>query len=122
MNSTDISRADELAGELFDRGLPQAAAALRASGRPAYFPLAGAAEARSYFESPCLGYEMGAVFDFPGGGEPEGLVDALAAYWTAQGESGLAALAPRLKAIAAALREEAAETSADVDILCYTMF
>ena len=50
------------------------------------------------------------------------LIDALAAHWTAEGETGLAAMAARLHEIAAALKEEAAEGDGTVSVLCYTMF
>jgi hypothetical protein len=63
-----------------------------------------------------------ADFEFPGGGSAAGLIDALTAYWAAQGETQLAAMAPRLHEIAEALRDEAAEGDGTVSVLCYTMF
>jgi hypothetical protein len=40
----------------------------------------------------------------------------------AEGESDLAAMAPRLKEIAEALSQEARQGDGTVSILCYTMF
>ena len=114
--------ADALALSVFDEMVVTLANARRTAGRPAYFALAGEAGATSYFEAPSLTAMQTADFEFPGGGEPEGLIDALAEYWKIQGEDHLATMGPRLKEIAAALREEAAEGDGSVDILCYTMF
>lgn len=122
MKSTETNPVDQLTQALFDDMVVPLAQSIRASGRPAYFALAGEPGAASYFETPSVGVMQPSDFEFPGGGDPEGLIDAIAAYWTEQGETGAAALAPRLKQIAQALREEAAESDGSVDILCYTMF
>jgi hypothetical protein len=63
-----------------------------------------------------------ADFELQLGGKAEALIDALAAFWAKQGEAGLAAMAPRLKELADALGDEAAENDGKVDILCYTLF
>ncbi len=122
MSSTDEEHARGLAGALFDEVIRPLAEARRVAGQQAYFPLAGDAGAKSYFEEPILGVMQPADFEFPGGGTADGLVDTLSALWTAEGETGLAAMAPRLKEIAEALRQEAAEGDGTVSILCYTMF
>lgn len=122
MSSTDEDRARRLAGALFDELVTPLAEARKVAGKQAYFPLAGEAGAKTYYEEPVLRAMQPGDFEFPGGGTAEGLVDALAASWAAEGETDLAAMAPRLKEIAAALREEAAEGDGSVSILCYTMF
>jgi len=61
-------------------------------------------------------------FEFPGGGSAEGLIDAIAAAWLAEGATELAQMAARLKEIAAAVREEANVDDGSVSIFCYTMF
>ena len=122
MSSTDEDRARRLAGALFDKVVTPLAEARKVAGKQAYFPLAGEAGTKTYYEEPVLRAMQPADFEFPGGSTAEGLVDALAASWAAEGETGLAAMAPSLKEIAAALREEAAEGDGNVSILCYTMF
>ncbi len=122
MSSTEAPTVDDLALAVFDSAVIPLAEALRASGRKNYFPLGADTGAASYFEAPSLGVMGAADFAFPGEGTPEGLLDAAAAVWAAQGETGLADLAGRLRPVAEALRTEAAENDGEVDILCYTMF
>jgi len=122
MSSIDPHRARNLTRTLFDEIVAPLAETMRVAGQQAYFPLAGEAGAKSYYQKPILGVMQPADFEFPGGGTAEGLVDALAAHWTAEGQSGLAAMAPTLKEIVEALRQEAAEGDGNVSILCYTMF
>ncbi|MGD9722686.1 MAG: hypothetical protein AB7O59_15240 [Pirellulales bacterium] len=122
MSSTDENRARELAAALFDEIVAPLAETRRRAGAQAYFPLGPETGATSYFDVPADREMQPAEFEFPGGGTSTGLIDALVAYWTAQGEAELAALAPRLKEIAQALADEAAEHDGKVSILCYTMF
>jgi hypothetical protein len=122
MSSTEADRARATAAALFDDVVVPLAEARRAAGPQAYFPLGRDASAASYFDEPSLPTMQPADFELPGGGTAEGLVDALAQMWSAQGEAGLAALAPRLKQIAELLQAEAAEGDGSVSILCYTMF
>jgi hypothetical protein len=122
MSSTDPADAAGLALALFDDKVIRLAADMRAGGQPGFFPLAGESGAESYFEAPTQAFMGLDDFAFPGEGTPEGLIDALAAYWTGRGEDGLAALAPQLKPVAAALRAETSANDGQVDILCYTMF
>ncbi len=122
MSSTDEDHARKLAGALFDDVVAPLAESQRAAGKEAYFPLAGEAGAKSYYAAPMLRTMQPADYEFPGGGTAEGLVEALAQSWAVEGETGLAAMAPRLKEIAEALREEAVEGDGSVSILCYTMF
>ena len=118
--STGASGA--LSGALFDEVLVPVADARVASGAAPYFPAWRDAAAATYFERSSVGTMSPADFEFPGGGTAAGLIDAIAAYWLAQGETALAAAAPRLKAIAEALRAEAVADDGSVDIFCYTLF
>jgi hypothetical protein len=120
MSSTEREeRARQLAGALFDEVVAPLAAARQAAGCQPYFPIAGEAGVESYYVTPMA---QAADFEFPGGGTAEGLIDALAALWTSQGETALASMAPRLKEIAEALKEEVVESDGNVSIFCYTMF
>ncbi len=121
-NRIDNTGVDALVQSVFDDMVVPLANARRSAERPSYFPRSGEVGASSYFEAPSLAIMQSADFDFPGGGDPEGLIDAVAEYWRRQGEDHAAAMAPRLKEIAQALREEADESDGNVDILCYTMF
>lgn len=122
MKPTEPDRAGELARALFDEVVVPLAEARRTAGALPYFPCAGDSGTASYFTPPDALVMKPADFEFPGGGTPEGLVEAVAAHWSAQGERGLAGMAPRLLAVAEALRREDAEGDGSVDILCYTMF
>lgn len=121
MNPTE-KPARQASGALFDEGVLSLALARKGLGEQSYFPLSGDPGRESYFENPAICVMAPADFEFPGGGTPEGLVDALEAFWTAEGEAGLAAMAPRLREIATELRREATEADGEVSILCYTMF
>ncbi len=114
--------ADTLALAVFDEMLAPLANARRSAERPAFFARAGEVGVTSYFEPPTLAVMRPADFEFPGGGDPEGLIEALAKYWRSQGEIHVAAMTPRLHEIARALRDEADVSDGNVDILCYTMF
>lgn len=122
MSSTNENRADGLAVALLEDVVLPLTAKREAEGAPAYFPLSGDTSEATYYGPPTRSVMKPEDFDLPGGGVPDGLIDALAAHWTAQGETGLVAMIPQMKEIAAALTEEANEADGDVDILCYTMF
>jgi hypothetical protein len=78
--------------------------------------------AASYYGPPTHRVMQEADFAFPGGGHVEGLVDALAAYWSAANEHSLAAIAPRLRALAAELQKQPESENADVSPFIYTMY
>ena len=122
MSSTDEDRARALAGALFDEVIVPLAEARKAAGKQGYFPRGPEQGASTYFEVPVHRLMQAADFDFPGGGTAEGLIDALAASWTAEGDLGLAAMAPRLLEIAAALKVKEGEADDSVSPLIYTMF
>ncbi|MGH8548917.1 MAG: hypothetical protein ACRERU_10020 [Methylococcales bacterium] len=119
MNQTKSDRSARLAGVLFDEVLVPLAAARRARGAQPYFPLQPDPKASSYFSPPSL--RTPSDFELRGG-TAEGLLEALAALWEAQGETELAAMIPRMKEIAEALADEHAESDGTVDVLCYTLF
>lgn len=122
MSSTDQDRVRQLAGGLFDEVVAPLAQARRTAEARPYFSTAAQPQVASYYQKPLLGVMQEVDFEFPGGGTTEGLIDALAAYWAAQGETALAAMTPRLKEIAEAVSAEAAENDGAISILCYTMF
>lgn len=119
---TQVDRSTSLSGALFDEVLVPVAAARNAAGAAPYFPAWSDAAATTYFERSSVRRMSPADFEFPGGGTAAGLIDAMAAYWLAQGETALAAAAPRLKAISEALSDEAVADDGSVDIFCYTLF
>jgi hypothetical protein len=118
----DTEVSTQLSGGLFDEVLMPLAAARTASGAQPYFPRWRGDDDTSYFVPPGVRRMTPADFEFPGGGSPEGLIDALAARWLADEEAELSAAAPYLKAIAEALRTEALHHDGSVDIFCYTLF
>lgn len=122
MSSIETDRSRTLLGSLFDQAIAPLAEARRAAGCQSYFPLTGDAKSASYYEEPSCRAMSAADFEFPGGGTPEGLIEALAQYWTSQGDVALAAMAPALKQIAESLRAEAAQSDGTVSPLCYAMF
>jgi hypothetical protein len=122
MSLIETNAVDRLARSTFDEVVVPLAQALRAGNSGGYFARARDAGATTYFEQPLSPIMQSSDFDFPGGGDADGLIDAAAKYWMAQGEDRLVKIAPRLKEIARALQHEAGDSSGDVDILCYTMF
>ena len=119
MSQTESAR---LSAALFDEVLAPLADERRASGATPYFPAWKDAQATTYFVSPAVTVMTPSDFEFPGGGRADGLIDALDAWWRMQGDRVLADAAPRLTAIATALRHEAAHDDGSVDIFCYTLF
>jgi hypothetical protein len=122
MNPTEKPRSAVLADALFADALAPLSASRKAVGQQSYFPLQPDAAQKSYFEAPVMKRMQPVDFEFPGKGTAEGLIDALAAAWTAEGEQVLAATAPRLKEIAAALKAEVETSNGEISALCYTMF
>ncbi|MES2932837.1 MAG: hypothetical protein V4805_05050 [Pseudomonadota bacterium] len=122
MNQTNTARSAHLAGAIFDEVLVPLAQARRSDGAHDYFPRWHEANASSYFLPPSLSVMSLADFEMQGAGTPEELVERLTAYWVAQDEPALAGMATRLKEVADALGEEAANNDGNVSILCYTLF
>jgi hypothetical protein len=107
---------------VFDELVVPLAKARRSAEAPPYFPLRQEASATSYFGPPSLKVMSPADFELHLGDKSADLLDALGAYWAKHGDTGLTALVPRLKELAVALDEEAAEHDGKVDVLCYTLF
>lgn len=120
MNQTKSEHA-ELAGLLFDEALNPLAFVKRKAGAQPYFSLGRDASVTSYFVHSVTSMKP-ADFEFPGGGSTEGLIQALVAHWTQEGEPALAAIAPRLAAIADAISKAAIRDDGSIDIFCYTLF
>lgn len=119
---TQGDKSTVLAADLWDDVLAPASAARRAAHMPPYFPAWHDATVSTYYERPSVSQMSPADFEFPGGGTADGLIDALATHWRAEGELALASAAAQLKAIAVALRAEGASSDGSVDIFCYTLF
>jgi hypothetical protein len=109
-----------LAGNLFDEVIAPLAGEHRSRGEAPPFPLWRDPDAPTYFVPSTVSRMTS--FDFPGGGTADGLVDALGAYWSAEGEVGLAASVPHLREIVESLRDEFRPDDGSVDIFCYTFF
>jgi hypothetical protein len=123
MSSTEIESSVRLARRLFETVILPVAESRRASGAPPYFPLARDETADTYFSTPILKRMAPEDFELPGGGHPNGLIEALIAFWEATGDQELAkAMASKLEPLAEALGAEARADDGSVDILCYTLF
>ena len=109
-------------GAWFDVELAPYAEARRRAGAVPYFPVAPDPVAASYFSTPSVASMTMSDFEFPGGGNPEGLIDALVAHWASEGETVLARSGHHLRAISAQLAATASADTGDVDIFCYTLF
>lgn len=121
MSLCDVRASETIASGIFDDILVGFSAGEGASpGRERGFGDVPPPE--TYFEPPLLPSGSSGIIAFPGDGAPEGLVEALIAHWTSSGDAALAAAAPRLRALVAALRAEGGELDGDVDIFCYTLF
>ena len=121
MSSTDRDPIDALAGAIWDESIVPHAGTMRARGAR-FFEPGPDPGAKTYFEAPTHRVMEEADFRFPGDGDPAALIDALAAHWTAEGHSELAAMAPRLKELAALLQERPESENPDVSPFVYTMY
>jgi hypothetical protein len=117
MNSTE-ENFEQLAGAFFDEVLVP----LSSAADQPYFARGPGGDSKTYFEAPTERKMTAAAFEFPGGGTPSGLIEALESHWAEEGEFALAAAAARLEPIAHALAEANRAQSGDVDIFCYTLF
>ena len=116
MNLTEAAHA------LFDTTIAPLARKHQAANTPSYFATGPDASATSYFVPVGPATTGRQVAALPGGGHADGLIEALAAFWTERGEADLAAMAPGLHELAEAVAAERSQQSGDVDIYCYTMF
>ena len=126
MNLTEV-RGEErdavkerIAAAFFREVLVPAAQAERESGRE-FFALRPDAEAESYYVEPTKSLMRPEDFELRAGESVEDFVRELAALWASEGREGLAAMAPRLAALAAEVREDE-EQRDDVSPFMYVMF
>lgn len=126
MSSTELrgeerdTAKDRSASDFFREVLVPVALRERASGRE-FFALRPDAEAESYYVEPTKSLMRPEDFELRAGESVEEFVRELAALWASEGREELAAMAPRLAALAAELREDE-EQSDDVSPFMYVMF
>lgn len=126
MSSTEVrgeegdAVKDRIAADFFREVLVPAARSEREAGRE-FFALRPDAEAESYFAEPAKGSMRPEDFELRACESVEDFVRELAALWASEGREGLAAMAPRLAALAAGVREDEEQTD-DVSPFMYVMF
>lgn len=126
MSSTEVRAGeqdevkDQRAAAFFTEVLVPAALRERESGRE-FFALRPEAEAESYYVEPTKGSMRPEDFELRAGESAEDFVRELAALWTSEGREELAAMAPRLAALAAEVGEDE-EQPDDVSPFMYVMF
>ena len=126
MSSTEVrgEERDEVkdrsASAFFREVLVPVALKERESGRE-FFALRPDSSAESYYVEPTKREMMPEDFELRAGESVEEFVRALAALWASEGREELAAMAPRLAALAAEVREDE-EQSDDVSPFMYVMF
>jgi hypothetical protein len=133
MNSTEVrggekdltegeseSAKDESAAAFFREVLVPVALRERESGRE-FFALRPDAAAESYYVEPTKREMRPEDFELRAADSVEDFVRELAALWSSEGREELAAMAPRLAALAAEVRENEGQTD-DVSPFMYVMF
>ncbi len=111
---------DESASAFFREVLVPVALRERATGRE-FFALRPEAEAESYYVEPTKRATRPEDFELRASDSVEEFVRELAALWASEGREELAAMAPRLAALAAEVREGEEEAD-DVSPFMYVMF
>ena len=126
MSSTELrgeerdEARDRSAADFFREVLVPAALRERESGRE-FFALRPDAGAESYYVEPTKGSMRPEDFELRACESVEEFVRGLAALWASEGREELAAMAPRLAALAAEVREDE-EQRDDVSPFMYVMF
>lgn len=122
MSSTEApsEKKDRSAAEFFHEVLVPAALRERELGCE-FFALRPDATAESYFVEPTRSAMRPKEFDLCACDSVEEFVRALATLWSSEGREHLAAMAPRLAALASELREDE-EQPDDVSPFMYVMF
>jgi hypothetical protein len=126
MSSTEVreeesdARKHRLASDFFREVLVPLALKERESGRE-FFALRPDASAESYYVEPTKREMRPEDFELRAGESVEGFVRELAALWSSEGREELAAMAPRLAALAVEVRDDE-EQSDDVSPFMYVMF
>lgn len=118
---TEVPQWEQLAGALFDDVIVPLALERSNQSSADYFPLGPDEQAKTYFVEPSLAAMQAADFQ-PHPGNADGLINAVAALWAAQGEDNLAQIVGPMSEIAALLALESVQTDENVDVLCYTLF
>jgi hypothetical protein len=111
---------DERAAAFFREVLVPIALRERGSGRAFFAPRPDAAT-QSYYVEPTRRDMRPEDFELQACDSAEAFVRELAAVWSSAGREDLAAMAPRLAALATAMRESE-EWTGDVSPFTYTMF
>jgi hypothetical protein len=111
---------DESAAAFFREVLVPVALGERGAGRE-FFALRPEGEAESYYVEPTRREMRPEDFELRAADSVEDFVRELAALWSSEGREELAAMAPRLAALAAEVREDE-EQSGDVSPFVYVMF
>ncbi|HVF67607.1 MAG TPA: hypothetical protein VM914_08085 [Pyrinomonadaceae bacterium] len=126
MSSTEVrgeerdASKDRSASDFFREVLVPAALKERGSGRE-FFALRPDAEAESYYVEPTKSLMRPEDFELRAGESVEDFVRSLATLWASEGHEDLAAMAPRLAALAAEVREDEGQPD-DVSPFMYVMF
>ena len=114
------ARKERSAAEFFREVLVPLALRGRAAGRE-FFALRPDGEAESYYVEPTKSAMKPEDFELRAADSVEDFVRELAALWSSEGREDLAAMAPRLAALAAEVREDEEQTD-DVSPFMYVMF
>ena len=126
MSSTEVreeerdARKDRVAADFFREVLVPLALRERESGRE-FFALRPDVEAESYYVEPTKREMRPEDFELRAGESVEEFVRELAALWASEGREELAAMAPRLVALASEVREDEKQSD-DVSPFMYVMF
>lgn len=126
MSSTEVreeerdARKERAAADFFHEVLVPVALKERESGRE-FFALRPDAEAESYFVEPTKREMRPEDFELRACESVEEFVRELAALWSSEGREELAAMAPRLAALASEVRDDE-EQPDDVSPFMYVMF
>ena len=102
-----VSRSARLSRDFFDEVVTPLSALRRTQEAQPYFPSWRDVDRSSYFVPANVSTMRPDDFEFPGGGTAAGLIDALAAHWSADEEPELSDATGRLTAIVEALLEVA---------------
>jgi hypothetical protein len=114
------ARKERSASAFFNEVLVPVALRERAAGRE-FFALCPDASAESYYVEPTNPSMEAEDFELRAADSVEEFVRELAALWMTEGLEELAAMAPRLAALAAEVREDEEQTD-DVSPFMYVMF
>ena len=107
--------------DFFDEEIAPLAERERAEGKW-FFPLGFDTEAETYFLTPARNVMEPHDFELRATESPEKFVEELAALWTREGHSELAAMAPRLAELAREMAAREQPEAEDLSPFMYAMF